>query len=404
MYDVLTDTFNYNLENYGVNVTVNNRTVKALFKLKTDANLGSSKSKDQYITMFTAFADNVQQGDEIVLRENHYLALKDNSDKNTVYNKTYCIDCNQIIKYELQHENDTTKADLTYFYASADNLSSSVNISNGITSLQSTCHFSLQLNDLTRRININDRFFAGQSKTGVWKIRDINYQSGFCELYCVRDLIKDTDDTENMIADHWKFEHKPDTYDVLIAPAEFTMNEGDTQQLTISVKKNDVVIIPTPEITYSINDPATISIDPATNTVTGVKEGTTTITGTYKEISNDICNANTTTVTVKPKVVIGDIIVNPAYPSGNAFYPVKECYDPEIFTATISGVTSPQWNIVLDPQGNASTSYTATINNSAGAFTVKCNKLSSKYLKFTINESTTGKSLEYFVKLSSMLG
>lgn len=239
MYDVLADTFAYNIEKYGINVAVNGRTVKALFK--TDKNIASSKSKDQYLTMFTACSDNVQQGEEIILNGKHYLAQKDNSDENTVYNKTFCLDCNQIIKYELRHEGDTTKADLTSFYVSADDLSSSVNIAGGITTLQSICHFSLQLNDLSKRINQNERFFSGQSKTGVWKIRDINYQNGFCELYCVRDTVNSDDDTVDMIADRWTYEHKPDTYDISITPAEFTINEGETQQLAISVMKNSEV-------------------------------------------------------------------------------------------------------------------------------------------------------------------
>ncbi|MFV0240790.1 MAG: hypothetical protein ACK5H4_12230 [Lacrimispora sphenoides] len=399
MYDVLTDTFNYNLESYGVYVTVNKKTVKALFK--TDKNIASSKSKEQYLTMFTAYTDNIEQGNEIVLNGKHYLAHKDNTDENTVYNKTYCIDCNQLIKYEVRHKNDEG-SDLTDFYVNADNLSSSVDISDGITTLQSTCHFTFPLNDLSKRINLNDRFFAGQSKTGVWKIRDINYQNGFCEVYCIRDLINDFDDTENMIADRWKFEHRPDTYDILIDPAEFTISESETQQLSIAVKKNAVVIDPLPEITYFISNSEIVSIDPVTNIVTGLKEGTAIISGSYREASNDIVHSNSSKVTVTPNTVVGDIVVNPTYLSGNSYYSVKENYDPQTFTATLAGVSSPQWNIVLDPQGNKPINYTATINNSEGTFTVKNTQLSSKYLKFTINEMTTGKTFEYYVKLASM--
>ena len=161
-YNILKDTFTYNLSQYGVEVLVNNRPVKAIFKMRMD---DSGKGKDQYLTMFTDFSDNVQQGDEIILNNKQYLALKDNSDENTVYNKTHCIDCNQVIKYELRCTDNTDKADLTTFYANADDLSSSVLTSGGVSTLQSTCHFTFPLNELTKRINLNDRFFSGQSKT-----------------------------------------------------------------------------------------------------------------------------------------------------------------------------------------------------------------------------------------------
>lgn len=397
MYDVLTDTFAYNLEKYGIDVLVNTRTIKALFKMVTD-----DSGKDQYLTMFTAYSDNVQQGDEIILQSKRYLALKDNSNENTVYNKTRCIDCNQLIKYELCHEDDDTAADLTYFYIHGDNLTSSVNIAGGITTLQSTCHFTFPLNDLTKRINPNGRFFAGQSKTGVWKIRDINYQNNFCELYCIRDSIKDTDDTENMIANRWVYEHKPDTFQVQLTPDKFAIIEEEIQQLTVEVRKNNEVVSPTPQITFSASDPSIVSIDPATNIVTGLKEGSTRITGSYKEQQNDDCAVGISTATIMAKPVTAEIAIMPPYEGSNQYYAVKQGYGAQTFTATISGVANPRWNIVLDPQGVSSTKYTSSIDNQTGTFTVECKNYNSTYLKYTVSESTTGKSLQYYVKLAAM--
>ena len=71
-YNILKDTFTYNLSQYGVEVLVNNRLVKAIFKMRMD-DLG--KGKYQYLTMFTAFSDNVQQGDEIILNNKQYEAV-----------------------------------------------------------------------------------------------------------------------------------------------------------------------------------------------------------------------------------------------------------------------------------------------------------------------------------------
>ena len=399
-YNTLQDTFALNLSLYGVSVLVNGSPIKALFKKRSDE---SGQGKDQFLTMFTAYSDNVEQGDTIELNGKLYLALKDNSDENTIYNKTHCIDCNQVIKYELRYADDYTKADLVTFNVHGDALSASVLGSSDVLTLQSTCHFTFPLNDLTRRINLNDRFFAGQSKTGVWKVRDINYQNNFCEVYCNRDTINSNDDPENMIADRWLFERKPDEYKVQLSPDTFTIQEGQTQQLTVDVFKNGEPVEPTPEITYTIDDPTIVSVDPKTNIATGLKEGNATITGSYCPMEGDICTNAKVTATITPKPVAADIVVTPDYDSGKDYHSVKQNYGPTTFTATIEGVDSPQWTITLDPQGIPSANYTSSINNSAGTFTVECKTLyNGKYLKYTISEATTGKTLDYNVRLASM--
>lgn len=398
-YNTLQDTFALNLSLYGVSVLVNGTPIKALFKRRSDE---SGQGKDQYLTMFTAYSDHVEQGDTIELDGKLYLALKDNSDENPVYNKTHCIDCNQVIKYELRKAGDSSKADLTIFNAHGDDLSASV-LGGDVLTLQSTCHFTFPLNDLTRRINLNDRFFAGQSKTGVWKIRDINYQNNFCEVYCNRDVIDTVnDDPANMIADRWLFERKPDTYIVQITPNTFTIQEEQTQQLAVVVYKNSEPVEPTPEITYTIDDPTIVSVDPTTNIATGLKEGNATITGSYRPIEGDICTNAKVIATITPKPIAAEIVVTPPYPSGLEYYKVRQLEE-ITFTASIAGVVSPQWTITLDPQGIPSAKYTSSIDNGAGTFTVECKSTyNTKYLKYTISEATTGKTLEYNVRLASM--
>ena len=399
-YNTLQDTFALNLSLYGVSVLVNGTPIKALFKKRSDE---TGQGKEQYLTMFTAYSDHVEQGDTIELNGKLYLALKDNSDENTIYNKTHCIDCNQVIKYELRYADDSTKADLVTFNVHGDEISASV-LGGELQTLQSTCHFTFPLNDLTRRINLNDRFFAGQSKTGVWKIRDINYQNNFCEVYCNRSTIDTVnDDPENMIADRWLFERKPDEYKVQLSPDTFTIQEGQTQQLTVDVFKNGEPVEPTPEITYTIDDPTIVSVDPKTNIATGLKEGTATITGSYIVQEGDICINAKVTATITPKPVSKDIVVTPPYDDGKDYHSVKQNWGPTTFTATIEGVDSPQWTITLDPQGIPSNNYTSSIDNGAGTFTVECKYLyNGKYLKYTISEATTGKTLDYNVLLAAM--
>lgn len=402
-YNTLQDTFNQNLAQYGVDIEANGKQIKALFILGSSG-LNDGKSKDQFLTMFTRYEDNVVQGSVIKLKDKYYLTLKDSSNENTLYDRSKCLECNQVIKYELRYADDSTKADLVTFNAYGDALSASVLGSNDVLTLQSTCHFTFPLNDLTRRINLNDRFFAGQSKTGVWKVRDINYQNNFCEVYCNRSTIDTVnDDPENMIADRWLFERKPDEYKVNIAPDTFTIQEGQTQQLTVDVFKNGEPVEPTPEITYTIDDPTIVSVDPKTNIATGLKEGNATITGSYRPMEGDICTNGKVTATITPKPIAADIVVTPDYDSGKDYHSVKQNYGPTTFTATIEGVDSPQWTITLDPQGIPSANYTSSIDNGAGTFTVTCKAIySGKYLKYTISEATTGKTLDYNVRLASM--
>lgn len=399
-YNTLQDTFALNLSLYGVSVLVNGTPIKALFKRRSDE---SGQGKDQYLTMFTAYSDHVEQGDTIELDGRLYLALKDNSNENTTYNKTHCIDCNQEIQYELRYADDPKKADLVTFNVHGDEISASV-LGGELQTLQSTCHFTFPLNDLTRRINLNDRFFAGQSKTGVWKIRDINYQNNFCEVYCNRAPIDTVnDDPENMIADRWLFERKPDEYKVQLSPDTFTIQEGQTQRLTVNVFKNGEPVEPTPEITYTIDDPTIVSVDPKTNIATGLKEGNAIITGSYCPVEGDICINAKVTATITPKPVAADIVVTPPYDDGKDYHSVKQNFGPTTFTATIEGVDSPQWTITLNPQGIPSSNYTSKIENNAGTFTVECKAIySGKYLKYTIREATTGKTLDYNVRLASM--
>ena len=73
------------------------------------------------------------------------------------------------------------------------------------------------------------------------------------------------------------------------------------------------------------------------------------------------------------------------------------------FTASISGVTSPQWTITLNSNNVVSSCYVSTINNSAGTFAVT-NKAQSNYqLIYTITEAVSGKSTTYNIKLGGML-
>lgn len=282
------DSFLYNLSTYGTLITIGDKQVKALFKLE-QAN--DREKQNQYLTMFTDYAEAIPQGQEFVLQGKHYITLKDNSDENTIYNKAKCVSCNQLIKYELKHSDDKTKADLTHFYCYADNLSAVNSTNGGLITIQSTCHFMFPLTDHTKRIRMNDRFFVAQAESGVWKVRDLNYQNGIVDVYCVRDPVDTSvDDTEKLIADRWLYEHKPDDYVITLSPDVISIMEGHTQDITVSVTKNGEPM-KTPKVSYIVSDPTVASVDPNTNTLTGLKHGTATITANYRPFNNDHCNS-----------------------------------------------------------------------------------------------------------------
>jgi hypothetical protein len=226
---------------------------------------------------------------------------------------------------------------------------------------------------------------------------DIVYQNELVEVYCERSQVDTVnDDLGGLVADRWKFEHKPDTYTVTAEPASITVTEGNTAALSVTVSKNGTAMSPTPVVAWTAdNGNATISTD---NVITGVLAGSCDLTGAYTEQEGDICNTASVSVLVQAKPVQADIVVNPAY-DNEGYYAVLNG-STQTFTATIEGIASPIWTITLNPNGNASTAYTSII--SGNTFKVTAKTISSKYLIYTISESISGKTLLYNVKLASL--
>lgn len=381
------------MQREGQLVDIDGKSIKAFFR--TDKSIAGSKTKEPYITAFTAYSDNIKPGALFSVANDKYIAIKDNSNENEIYNKTYAVKCNQVISYMLRKAADNSKADITTFYVNADDISQRESITSSVSTLTSSGHFIFPLNDLTRRLLVNDRFYAGN--TIPWVIRDIVLQNDLCEVYTERSQV-DTpnDDLANLVADRWKFEHKPDTYTVSAEPASVTLTEGNTAALTVSVMKNGTAMSPTPVVAWTAdNGNATITTD---NVITGVTAGSTALTGAYKEQDNDICLSANVAVTIEAKPVQADIVVNPAY-DNEGYYAVLNG-STQTFTATIEGIASPIWTITLNPNGNASTAYTSVITGNI--FKVTAKTVSNKYLIYTVSESVSGKTANYNVKLASL--
>lgn len=302
--DNLQSVFDETLKREGKNIIAGDMSIQVFFRRN------DSGTTDHYLTMFVPVNQAINQGNTFTLNGVPYLVLKQLTLENNVYQKFICVQTNQHIKFMLKHTEDSSKADLTEFamYMS-DSFGDSVSSSGNILVIDSQAEFKLSLNDLSRRIQINDRFF-NEYYGAVWKITDINYKDGIVSLFCERDITNPSDDKENGIANYYDYNNQPETE-------------------------------------------------------------------------------------------VGEITINPPYDEDGRYAVIQS--DTTTFTASINSIESPEWNITLDAQGIPSGNYESEIDNSNGTFTVTNNKLyKGAYLKYTVQEATSGQTKEYFVELASL--
>ncbi|MBS6519431.1 MAG: hypothetical protein KH359_01875 [Clostridiales bacterium] len=302
--DNLQSVFDETLKREGKNIIAGDMSIQVFFRRN------DSGTTDRYLTMFVPVNQAINQGNTFTLNGVPYLVLKQLTLENNVYQKFICVQTNQHIKFMLKHTEDSSKADLTEFamYMS-DSFGDSVSSSGNILVIDSQAEFKLSLNDLSRRIQINDRFF-NEYYGAVWKITDINYKDGIVSLFCERDITNPSDDKENGIANYYDYNNQPETE-------------------------------------------------------------------------------------------VGEITINPPYDEDGRYAVIQS--DTTTFTASINSIESPEWNITLDAQGIPSGNYESEIDNSNGTFTVTNNKLyKDAYLKYTVQEATSGQTKEYFVELASL--
>lgn len=303
--NTLKDMFDDVMNREGKEIIVNAKALTVFFRKNNNSNF--SMSVDSFTELY-AYADApLNQGDEFTINGISYLIIRKLTPENEVYQKFTAVKYNQIVKYMLK--NDKASSDLTEFRmyqlpSYGDSLDNGT-----VVTIGSKAEFKLSLNDLSKRIKVNDRFFT-QSTHAVWKITDLDYKDGAANLYCERDIITEHDDVENGIADRFSNEPQPE---------------------------------PQP---------------------------------------------------------VGEIKVEPPYDESDCYAVIH--HDTQIFTASIEGVENPQWEITLDAQGMTDSYYESVIDNAKGTFTITNNKPNKTKLKYTIKEVTSGKSIEYYVKLASL--
>ncbi|MDR1772488.1 MAG: Ig-like domain-containing protein [Hungatella sp.] len=386
--DTLNDIFKETIEREGIDITIGSSVYKVFLRRndKTDTS--------HYTTLYAYYDDDIKQGNIFILNGNKYIILKRLTSENSTYQKYTCVMCNATIKW-LYDTDDM----IIYDVYMKENIQDSLNVNSIGVTTSSKGEFLLSLNQDSKRIGTNGRFFCG-AYILPWKVTDINYLNGIVYLYAERTTVLPTDDRDDGIADRWNYETKPNKYVVDIKESAIEIVKGKTQTLTVTVSKDDSTMNPLPTVEWTIDDNSICSID-AYNVVTGLSVGQTKITGSYKANENDKVKTDSVNVTVtETSIEVEEIEINPPYDYNN-YYGLLQG-DTETFISSISGVSSPQWNITLNANGVASTNYTSTINNATGTFTVENKKLSSNYLIYTISELNTGKTITYNVQLKGV--
>lgn len=235
--DNLKEIFNETLEREGKDIIVGDTSIKVFFRRN------DTDQTDRYLTMFVPVNQAIEQGNTFTLNGVAYLVLKQLTPENDVYQKFICIQTNEHVKFMLKHTDDNTKADLTEFEMyMPDSFSDQVQGASGLLTIDSKAEFKLSLNDLSRRIQINDRFF-NEYYGAVWKITDINYKDGVVSLFCERDLTNPSDDKENGIANYYDYNNQPEPEagEIVISPpydedGRYAVLQYDTTTFTANIE------------------------------------------------------------------------------------------------------------------------------------------------------------------------
>lgn len=416
MYNILENTFQSTLEREGKEITINNVKHKVFFRRNETGNT------DAYTTLFAPLDAQIKQGELFCISGEKYLIQKDLSAENDVYRKYKAVRTNAEIKWMFGKNN------LVIFDVFMDNISDSLNSNKSGITLSSKVDFMIPLDDNSRKIKVNGRFFCG-SFHAVWKVLDINYLNGICFLSAERDAILPNDSQIKGIVNYYEHFSRPSTYKVEFENMEtITIEELEEKTVKYSVYKDGVLIENPPlkqtfivddgnymladgiDITdtetvtdeylkiHINNDNIAVNIEQGQITIMGMIVGTSKITASYSQSEDDTVISDSIAVTVIEKAVVAsEIEITPIY-TDSGYYYLRQGFE-KLFTCNINGVDAPVWIITVNPNGNTATNYTATIDNTNGTFKIKNNKMNSNRLIVNVEEETSGKTAEYQIKL-----
>lgn len=422
MYEILSNTFQSTLNREGKDIEINGTKHKVFFR-RNDGN--GSNSTDAYTTLFAPLDTQIKQGELFSVNGDKYLVLVDLTAENDVYKKYKAIRTNAEIKWMFG------KNDLVIFDVFMDDVANSLHSNkNGVT-LSSKVSFMISLDENSKKIKVNGRFFCG-SYHAVWKISDLNYLNDMVYISVERDAILPNDDAKNGIVGRYDYDPRPSTYRVEFDNVEsITIKELESKTVKYSIFK-DGVLMDNPPIKQTFivdnnsyisaddidttgietvtdeylkininNDNIAVNIEQGQITIMGMIQGTSRITAEYALLTEDISISDSIDVNVIEKVdAPSEIEITPPHGKINYYY-LREGFD-ELFTCRIFGVDNPKWNIEVNPNGNTSANYTATIDDNLGTFKIKNDNMSKPNLIVNIVEETSGKTAEYQIKLAGL--
>lgn len=172
--------------------------------------------------------------------------------------------------------------------------------SSQISVVEGNIKVTVQDNSITNKITYENTFIKMGSK---WKVNGFTAENpGLKYLYCSNTQFGSNDDKDEEIADRWLHETKHN-YILTVEPTELILNEGQTQQLNITVSdSNTPVVNPTIAIACDNTNIAAVS---NTGLVNPVLEGNCNITITFVGQDN---KSYSKTIPVTIKHIITDNI------------------------------------------------------------------------------------------------
>ena len=273
MYDMLTSQFRDALAREGKTITssTGNTSYTCVFRTNSDKN-----NTTDITTIFYLATENIEQGQLLRFKDRYYLVLNQETAENDVYYKSDLLQVNTQIQtissgYELHIK--CYAEDFTSVNPVGD---SQISVVGG------NINFMASDNADTRRLGIDSTFTA---LGATWKIVNMYYKSGLCYIYVER------------IADS----QKTLTYTLTVTGSDdCTMEESILLSTTAEVNDGSVTTtILNPTIAWSSSDSSIATVSNS-GTVSGISEGTATITATWVEHGITA----TKEITVKSNVVI----------------------------------------------------------------------------------------------------
>lgn len=358
-------------------------------------------SKEDKVILFTYTNEDIVSGDILNINFNQFIVINKESIENSIYQKFALLRCN----YQLKIMQGIVNAGWWTIPCFLHELSTYVKSGDNMSTIESTIDASLPDNEVTRAaISIGKRMWVGDSQLPC-QIRDYIYKNGFCEVSYVRDTISSLDDTEERIADRWKYEDRS-VYTVNITNTETCLKKDSSAQVDIRITKDGEVITPTEGVSYWLGDTREKSISETGLLTIGANAptGDFSVYVRYKNIT-------TSRVWTVAETVVDAYSITPPYNTtwaggANDTYFLR-INSTQTFTANkhVNGEKVPCiWNFTLQANGISSTAYVFSKDETEGTFRVQSKKqVDDKRLSVNcVPEGLTEESIVYWIELGGL--